>query len=165
VKQEGEWYIESVREAIAVPPSNAKHLEDLAFLIGNWVEDVEKGGNSKAAYSWAEHGNFIVNSFDITIKDLDVGGGTQWIAWDAAAKKPHSWAFVSNGSFAEGVWTKEESGWKIALTATMSDGSKVKATNIFKKIDNDHFSFHFVDRSVDGKPLPDEKELKMKRVK
>ena len=39
VKQEGKWLLESVREAIAVPPNNAEHLEDLAFLIG----DVDRG--------------------------------------------------------------------------------------------------------------------------
>ena len=33
------------------------------------------------------------------------------------------------------------------------------------KIDADHFSFHLIDRSLDGKPLPDEKLIKMKRVK
>src|SRR5262249_27435596 len=52
VKHEGQWYLESVREAIAVPPTNAGKLQELEFLIGHWVEDVEKGGSAKASYSW-----------------------------------------------------------------------------------------------------------------
>ena len=39
------------------------------------------------------------------------------------------------------------------------------ATNIFTKIDADHFSFQFTDRTKDGKPIPDDKPIKMKRVK
>ncbi|MGB6858873.1 MAG: SgcJ/EcaC family oxidoreductase [Terracidiphilus sp.] len=164
VKQDGEWYIESVREAIAVPPSNSKYLQDLGFLIGNWVEDADKG-SSKASYSWAEGGNFIVNNFDVIMNQIPVGGGTQWIGWDAAAKKPRSWAFAFNGGFAEGLWTKDGNKWNIAVAATLAAGKKASATNVLTKIDDDHFSIHLVKRSVDGKALPDEKVVKMKRLK
>ena len=164
VKNDGEWYLESVREAVAFPPTNSKYLQDVAFLIGDWVEDTDKG-SSKAAYSWAEHGNFIVNTFDLTVQDISVGGGVQWIGWDAAAKKPRSWAFIFNGGYAEGVWTKDGKGWKIAVTVSLPDGGKMTATNVLKKIDKDHISAQFVDRSLNGKPLPDDKPIKFKRMK
>jgi uncharacterized protein (TIGR02246 family) len=165
VKVDGDWYIESVREAVAMPPTNAKYLQDIAFLIGDWVEDVEKGGSSHASYAWAQHGNFIVNTFELTLKDIPVGGGTQWIGWDAAAKKPRSWAFVFNGGFAEGVWNKDGNNWKVQLTATLADGKKLTATNLLTRIDADHFSMQFIDRTLDGKQLPDEKAIKMKRAR
>jgi uncharacterized protein (TIGR02246 family) len=164
VKQDAEWYLESVREAVAFPPTNSKHLQDLSFLIGNWIEDAEKG-SSRASYSWAEHGNFIVNSFEVTMKDVSLGGGVQWIGWDTAAKKARAWTFIFNGGFAEAVWTRDGNTWKAAVTASMQDGSKLIATNILKKIDADHFSVQFVDRTLNGKPLPDDKEVKMKRLK
>jgi uncharacterized protein (TIGR02246 family) len=166
VKQEGKWLLESVREAIAVPPNNTERLEDLGFLIGEWTEDVDKGGNAKAAYAWDEHQNFIVNNFDITAKDVSIAGGMQYIGYDAAAKKPRAWTFLFNGGFAEGVWTKEgDNKWKIAVAGTGREGKTVAATNVFTKIDDDHFSFQFVDRVVDGKKLEDDKPVKMKRVK
>ena len=116
VKQDGEWRLESVREAIAVPPNNTEHLEDLAFLIGDWTEDVEKGGSSRASYSWDANQNFILNTFDVTMKDVSVASGTQLIGWDAAVKKPRAWSFLFNGGFAEGVWTPDgENKWKIAV--------------------------------------------------
>jgi uncharacterized protein (TIGR02246 family) len=165
VKQDGEWRMESVREAIAVPPNNTGHLEGLDFLIGEWTEDVDKGGSAKASYSWDANQNFILNTFDVTMKDVSVASGTQYIGWDAAAKKPRAWSFLFNGGFAEGVWTSEgENKWKIAVVATMRDGAKVTATNVFTKIDADHFSFQFTDRTRDGKALPDDKAIKMKRV-
>jgi uncharacterized protein (TIGR02246 family) len=164
VKQDGQWYLESVREAIAVPPTNATHLQDLAFLIGDWTEDVDKGGAARASYSWAAQGNFLVNTFDLTMQDVSIAGGVQWIGWDAAGKKARSWAFLFNGGFAEAVWAKDGNTWKIALTATMRDGKKMTATNVLTKIDADHFSVQFIERKLDGQPLPDEKAVKMKRV-
>ena len=165
VKHDGEWYLESVREAIAVPPTNAEQLEDLAFLVGDWEEDVEKGGGSTASYAWANQGNFLVNSFDLAMQDLPVAGGIQWIGWDQAEKKVRAWSFLFNGGFAEAVWNKDgDNKFKIAVHATMRDGKKASATNIFTKIDLDHFSFQLVDRKLDGKARPDEKPMKMRRV-
>jgi uncharacterized protein (TIGR02246 family) len=165
VKQDGEWRMESVREAIAVPPNNTGHLEGLDFLIGEWAEDVDKGGSAKASYSWDANQNFILNTFDVTMKDVSVASGTQFIGWDPAAKKARAWSFLFNGGFAEGVWTPEgENKWKIAVVATQRDGSKITATNVFTKIDADHFSFQFTERTRDGKALPDDKVIKMKRV-
>jgi len=164
VKKDGQWYLESVREAIAVPPSNAKYLQDLAFLIGDWTEDVDKGGTARASYSLAAQGNFLVNTFELTMQDVSIAGGVQWIGWDAAGKKARSWAFLSNGGFAEAVWTKDGTTWKSTITATMRDGKKMTATNVLTKTDADHFSVQFLDRKLDGQPLPDEKAVKMKRV-
>jgi uncharacterized protein (TIGR02246 family) len=165
VKEDGDWHLESLREAIAVPPTNSEHLQELAFLVGDWTEDVEKGGSARASYTWASQGNFLVNSFDLTIQDVSVAGGVQWIGWDASIKKARSWAFLFNGGFVEGTWTKEGDVWKVALNATMRDGKKMTATNVITKIDNDHVTLHFIDRSLEGKALPDDKVVKMKRVK
>ncbi len=166
VKQDGEWRLESVREAVAVPPNNTDRMDSLSFLIGDWTEDADKGGSSKASYSWDANQNFILNTFDVTMKDVSVASGTQFIGWDAAAKKPRAWSFLFNGGFAEGVWNPDGvNKWKIAVTGITRDGVKVAATNVFTKIDDDHFSFQFIDRTKDGKPLPDDKVIKMKRVK
>ena len=83
VKQDGKWYLASVRDAILVPPSNHEHLRELDWLAGDWVDEAEKGEVAKASYSWAENDNFLVSSFVTTLKDVPVAGGTQWIGWDA----------------------------------------------------------------------------------
>jgi hypothetical protein len=166
VKADGQWYLASVREAIAVPPTNADRLRDVAFLIGNWTEDSEKGGSAKASYSWHESQNFMLNHFDVALKDISVAGGVQLIGWDESLKKPRAWSFLFNGGFAEAVWTKDGTNkWKIAVNGTQRDGSKVSATNLFTKIDDDHFSWQFTNLNVDGKPLPDADPIKFKRVR
>lgn len=165
VKKDDQWYIASVREAIAVPATNATKMLDLAFLVGNWAEDSERGA-ARASYAWDPTQNFLVNTFDLTLKDVAVAGGVQWIAWDESTKNPRAWSFLSNGGFAEATWKKDGDGkWKIALAGTQRDGSKLTATNVLTKIDADHFSIHLTDLKVDGKALPDGPAVKMKRVK
>jgi uncharacterized protein (TIGR02246 family) len=162
-KRDGDWYLESVREAIAVPPTNSEHMQDLAFLVGHWQD--ESGGGSTSSYAWAAQGNFLVNSFDWNMQDVPVAGGVQWIGWDASEKKMRTWSFLFNGGFAEAVWNKDGNRYKIAVRATLRDGKKASATNIFTKIDGDHYSLQLVDRVLDGKPLPDDKPMRMRRVR
>jgi uncharacterized protein (TIGR02246 family) len=55
VKKDGEWYLQSVHDSVAHPPSNAEHLEDLEWLIGEWTGESEKGESGTATYDWAEN--------------------------------------------------------------------------------------------------------------
>jgi uncharacterized protein (TIGR02246 family) len=164
VKQDGQWFFESVREAIPTPPSNAEKLEDLAWLIGNWADEAERGAVAKASFSWAENQNFIVSTFVTTLKDVPVAGATQWIGWDAADKRVRSWSFDSSGGFSEAVWTSDGDRLVSKTTTTTRDGKKVTATNIVTMVDPGHLTWQSTQRSVDGKSLPDTEVVKMKRV-
>jgi uncharacterized protein (TIGR02246 family) len=165
VKQDGQWLLASVRDAVLVPPSSHDYLRDLDFLTGDWVDEAQKGEAAKASYSWAENDNFLVSTFAVTLKDVAVGGGTQWIGWDGAAKGIRSWSFDSNGGITEGTWSKDGDKWLVKATATLRDGKKVMATNVITKVDADHFTWQSTQRSVDGNKLPDTEVVKMKRAK
>lgn len=165
VKQDGEWYLASVRDAILVPPSNHDNLRELEWLAGDWVDEAEKGEAAKASYSWAENDNFLVSSFVTTLKDVPVAGGTQWIGWDGAAKQIRSWSFNSNGGFAEGTWSRDGDKWTVKVSATPRDGKKVTANVVITKVDADHLTWQSTKRSVDGKAAPDSDAVKMKRAK
>jgi uncharacterized protein (TIGR02246 family) len=165
VKKDGEWYLQSVRDAVAHPPSNAKHLEGLEWLIGEWTGEAEKGESANASYDWAENQNFIVSSFATTVDGVPVVGGTQWIGWDAVDKQVRSWSFYSRGGFGETVWTKDGDKWALKTTAKTADGKKVSATNIVTKMDDDHMTWQMTKLTVDGESKPDPKLVKMKRAK
>jgi uncharacterized protein (TIGR02246 family) len=165
VKKDGEWYVQSVRDAEARPPSQAEHLEDVAWLIGEWTGEADKGESSTASYDWDENENFIVSSFAITLDGAPVVGGTQWIGWDAVEKRIRSWSFYSRGGFGEAVWAKEGNQWTLQTTARTADGKKVSATNILTKTDDDHLTWQMTRLTVNGESLPDTKPVKMKRVK
>jgi uncharacterized protein (TIGR02246 family) len=164
VRQDGEWYLQRVQDAVAHPPSNAEHLEDLEWLIGEWTGEAGKGESAAATYDWAEHQNFIVSTFVTTLNGVPIVGGTQWIGWDAAEKQVRSWSFYSHGGFGEAIWTGESGKWAIKTAARMADGKKVMATNILTRTDDDHLTWQMTGLTVDGKSLPDPQPVKMKRV-
>ena len=165
VKQDGEWYFESVRDSLAQPPSNVEHFEELEWLIGDWTGDKTKGESMEASYDWAENKNFIVCSFVTTLNGEPVVGGTQWISWDAVDKQIRSHSFYSGGGVGEAVWTREGNKWMSKLKARTADGKVVSATNILTRIDADHATFQVTQLTVDGKTLPDAPATKISRVK
>jgi uncharacterized protein (TIGR02246 family) len=165
VKRYGEWYLESVRDSVPHPPSNAEHFEDLEWLLGEWTGDAEKGEGSKATYDWAENRNFIVSTFATTVDGVPVVGGTQWITWDAVDKKIRSYSFYSGGGVGEAVWTKNGDTWVMKVTAKTAAGKRASATNLLIKVDDDHSTWQITQLTVDGQPMPDPKPVKMKRVK
>ena len=165
VKKDGVWYLQSVRDAVAHPPSNAEHLEGLEWLIGEWTGEAEKGESATASYDWEENQNFIVSSFATTVDGAPVGGGIQWIGWDAVEKRIRSWSFYSRGGFGEAVWTRDGDRWALQTTARTAAGKKVSATNVVTKTDDDHMTWQITKLTVDGESMPALKPVKMKRVK
>jgi uncharacterized protein (TIGR02246 family) len=165
VKKDGEWYFESVRDSVALPPSNAAHFEGIDWLIGDWVGENVKGESGTASYAWAENQNFIVSTFATTLNGIPVFGGTQWIGWDAVDKQIASWSFYSGGGAGQAIWTKGGDTWTLATTARTQDGRKVSGVNVLTKTDNDHFTLQLTKLTVDGEAKPDPQPLKLKRVK
>jgi uncharacterized protein (TIGR02246 family) len=164
VKKDGQWYLQSVRDSVAYPPSNAKHFEELEWLIGEWTGESEKGDSATAEYEWQHDQNFIECTYAATLNGIPVSGGTQWIGYDAIERRIRSWTFYSGGGFGEGAWTKERNNWTIKVTARTAAGNQVTATNIITKTDDDHMSWQLTKLTVDGKTLPDMPPVKMKRV-
>jgi uncharacterized protein (TIGR02246 family) len=166
VKQDGQWFIESVREAVVTPPTQAEKLSDVAWLIGAWApEEGAKGPSATLAFSWAENNNFIVCHFTTTVKDVPVAGGTQWIAWDAAAKSIRAWVFDSTGSISEASWARDGNRLVSKTTTTLPDGKKATSSNIVTRIDDSHLTWQSTQRSVDGQSQPDSEPIKLKRVR
>jgi uncharacterized protein (TIGR02246 family) len=166
VKQSGQWLMESVREAVVTPPTHAEKLDELAFLIGAWApENIKEGPAMNLAFSWAENNNFIVGNFATTLKDVPVAGGTQWIAYDPAAKSIRAWVFDSTGSISESRWTCEGKRLVSKTTTTLPDGKQATSSNVVTRLDDNTITLQFTQRSVDGKTQPDSAPIKLKRVR
>jgi uncharacterized protein (TIGR02246 family) len=165
VRKDGQWYLQSVHDTEVQPPSDGEHLEDLAWLIGEWAGEAERGESATATYEWEDNQAFIVSNFATTVNGIPVIGGTQWIGWDAIDKQIRSWSFYSRGGFGEATWTKDGNKWLLKTSARTADGKKVSATNVITKTDDDHMTWQMTKLTVDGQSLPDLQPVKMKRVK
>jgi len=164
VKKDGKWALSSVRDSAYAPPSNYEHLRELEWAIGDWTDAAEKGEVARASFEWSEGQNYILSSFSAAFKNIEVHGGTQRIGWDPGAKTIRSWTFDSDGAFGEATWSRDGDRWVIKTTTTLRDGKKLTATDIVTRMDADTITWQAKDRMLDGKALPDIKEVKMKRV-
>ena len=117
-----------------------------------------------ATFEWSPDGNFIISTQDATVKDTPVSGATEWIGWDPATSQIRSWSFVADGSIGENTWSNEGDQWFIKTNAILPNGRKLAATNIVTRNGPDEITWQSKDRMLDGKALPDVKEIKMKRV-
>jgi uncharacterized protein (TIGR02246 family) len=165
VKKDGKWLLSSVRDTPYAPPSNYEHLRDLEWTIGDWADEADKGEVGRVSFEWSEGQNFILSSFATTFKNIEVAGGTQRIGWDPAAKHIRSWTFDADGGFGEATWAKDGDRWVIKTQTVSRDGKKLTATDVVTRVDADTITWQSKDRTLDGKALPDIKEIKMKRVK
>ena len=62
--------------------------------------------------------------------------------------------------FRGATWTKDGDRWVVDSERVLPDGKKIVATNIITRIDADAITWQSKDRTVDGKPAPDVKEVK-----
>jgi uncharacterized protein (TIGR02246 family) len=165
VKKDGQWLLSAVRMASVAPASNFEHLSGLDWAVGNWAGEAEDGGVERLAVAWGDNQNFLTATFSNTVKNVPVGSATQRIGWDPEAKRIRSWVFDATGGFGEGSWTQDGKKWVVKTTAVLQDGKRAAATFVLTPVDADTITLQARDRSVDGKSIPDGKEVKLKRVK
>ncbi len=164
VKKDGQWVLQSVREAPYTPPGNYEHLRGLEWAIGEWVDEGDGPEVGHVTFEWSPEGNFIISTQAVTVKDTLVSRVTEWIGWDPATSQVRSWSFEADGGVGEGVWSNQGDQWIIKTNAILPDGKKLAATNVVTRTSPDAITWQSKDRTLDGKELPDVKETKMKRV-
>lgn len=164
VKQEGTWKLESLRETeIAQPPSGRDHLKELAWLIGEWVDQDEES-SIETSCRWTSNGNFITRSFTVVVGDTIEMEGTQVIGWDPHRNRIRSWVFDSAGGFGEGSWTRSGDRWTVKNKFQLPDGRQGRSTNTFTYVDEDTFKWQSKNRVVGDERLPDVDAVAVQRV-
>jgi uncharacterized protein (TIGR02246 family) len=165
VKKGGLWQLGSVREAPFAAPSNAEHLAGLAWAVGDWTGDAGAGEVEQWSVAWADNQNFLVATSKLTARNVPLAGATQWIGWDPVAKRVRSWTFDATGGYGEGTWTDDGKQWVLKSASVLQDGRKATATYVITPVDGDTISFQARDRTLDGKALPEVKEIRLRRTK
>ncbi len=153
-KQDGKWRMASARDIAPIAPSNVERLQQLEWLIGEWVDESPDTVVS-STYRWSDDGNFIINEFSAKIGGRPAMAGTQRFGWDPLANQIRSWVFDSTGGYGEGLWTRDGDRWVIKLRNVTSDGQVGTATNVLKRIDKDRWGWQSYDRMVGGELSPE----------
>jgi uncharacterized protein (TIGR02246 family) len=165
VKLNGAWHISSLRNAVDVPPSNTEHLESLAWLVGNWAGQRQKGEVEKLSLAWTSTRSFIAGTFSTTAHDFSLGKAEVRIGWDPVAKHIRSWSFDDTGAFGEGSWTTDPKKVVVKMSKVLPDGKKAAGTLIISQVDADTIGLDLRDRTAGDERLPDVPDVKLKRIK
>lgn len=154
LKKDDAWRIISSRSVDREVISNYDELQDLEFLIGDWIDE---GDDSVVVYksSWDDNKAYLLSEFEVIENGVITMKGTQRIGWDSQAKTIRSWVFDSNGGFGEGLWQNVDGVWESRGTGVSSDGQNSTAIRTYTPVDHDHIVVSTRDHVVDGEKLPD----------
>jgi uncharacterized protein (TIGR02246 family) len=164
VKQGDKWLIDAVHESDVPTPETAREaLAPLEWMVGSWQDETD-GAAITTKVRWSASESFLVRSYSMARDGQPEFEGTQVIGWDPAAKQVRSWAFNSDGSFGEGVWSENGADWLIRSVYTLPDGRSASATQVLTPVDADTATVQMIAKEVDGAPEPSTDPVTMKRI-
>jgi uncharacterized protein (TIGR02246 family) len=166
VKKDGKWKISQLIESPLPTLTPRDHLDELAWLIGDWEEtDKTDELTVSSQYAWARGGNYITRN--VTVKragDVTLEGW-QIIGWDPVDENIRTWTFDTEGGFAEGRLTREGDRWLLREVGVTPDGSRSGADNTITKVSPDKLTFESNNRTLNGSPQPSIGRIEISRVK
>ncbi|HEY4309264.1 MAG TPA: nuclear transport factor 2 family protein [Pirellulales bacterium] len=154
VKREGRWLIDGVRESPVRVEDSTVALDDLGWLIGDWVAEGPHV-SAEISCSWGQDQSFIVTHLKMRPATGEPFSSTQLIGWDPKEQRIRSFMFDSRGGFNEGVWTNEGDGWVVKSAASHPNGKRTTSTKIYSRIDENTAIWESIDDDVAGEPTVD----------
>lgn len=152
ILKDGKWSMGVVRD-VPAEPTHRDHLESLAWLVGDWIDE-SRGGVVRTSCRWADNRSFLLQEITILQANQETMKISQRIGWDPLAKQFKTWIFDSEGGYGESRWTPTETGWLIKATSVNSDGTTASATNHIEPVGLDRYVFRSVDRVSGNEVLP-----------
>ena len=163
VKVEGRWLLASVSDyATPVELTAHDHLQELAWLVGDWIEESPDSA-VKSSVRWDETGNYLIQDFVLHVAGAANVSGSTRIGWDALRGHLKSWTFNADGGHSEGYWTRDGDSWTVKSHGANAKGEATSATSVYRVLDGDTMTWRSYDRVVGGVPKGDVPEFVIKR--
>jgi uncharacterized protein (TIGR02246 family) len=151
---DGSWLLAGVRELAPAELTPHERLKELAWLIGDWREEVD-GGVTKSSWKWSDDGVALSATFTVRDPEGATRSGTHRVGWDAERKQFRSWIFDSTGGFADGWWSPGADGsWSVRLNGVDDEGERIAATLTYTGDGPDKLNITQHDRMRGGEELP-----------
>jgi len=136
------------------PDTAHDHLESLAWLVGDWVDESPEA-LVKTSCRWSEDENFLLQEFTVRVQGEDVVTGTQRIGWDPLSNRVRAWMFDSHGGNGESFWNWDGERWVIRSSAVRADGTIVSSLNYLIPQSDDAYRWEASHRMSGDEPLAD----------
>lgn len=163
VKQSGRWLIASVREENDPSISPHEKLKDLAWMVGEWVDEAQDSV-VHVSCRWSEDENFLLRTFHVKRQGKPVMTVSQRIGWDPRTKHIRSWEFDSEGGFGEGTWSRDGDRWVVKHSGVRPEGTSASATNLITRERPDLVRWVSTDRVMGDEVVAGEQSYVLVRV-
>ena len=164
VSENGRWRIAESR----VVPSGKSALADLGWMIGRWQStDAKAGTKVEATYERALGGHAIVGRIKSTKGDGSTVDSLDVIQADRRTGRVRSWTLDSTGSHAEGEFTTDGTSFNRSMVAAPGDpavGDHAEWVQVLRALGPDKILWHSIERSLDGRSLPDTEPVHLKKI-
>ncbi len=155
-----------------VEPSQVDALEALAWMVGTWrATDPDSGATVDASYQRVAGGHLILGGIrhrapardGLPATEIDV---VELIHPDKATGSVRSWVFDSTGARAEGAFETDGTSFNRRFVGTTADGAAgdvARWVQVIVPTGDSACTMQSIERTLDGKPLPDKAPLHFKR--
>ena len=161
---EGDQWKTQTLEDMAPSEPAARHaaLSELDWMVGAWVD---AGGDERveSAWQWSDSKAFLIQHFKVFADGKPVQEGLGIVGWDAQQESLRHWMFDTDAGFAEGIGFGHEDEWQMRNQYVLPDGQLASAVVIYRKIDDNRFTWRRIAQEVDGELLPDMDEITVVR--
>lgn len=155
VLENGAWLIAES----TVQPSQVEALDALDWMVGEWkADDRQGGGTVEATYQRVAGGHLILGGIRIRGTGADEVDAVELIHADKATGTVRSWVFDSTGARAEGTVETDGTSFNrrfVGTTADGAEGSVARWVQVLVPTGERTCTMHAIERSLDGRPLPD----------
>lgn len=166
------WQLAGLRESERPVVADADMLDDLDWLVGEWVLDVEETAEQpgtvqpaataamEMSVRWDAGHTFLVREARVPVAATDKDAATfveihQRIGWDPIVRRIRSWSFSSDGSRGEATWFRDGDSWVAVQTAVLPNGRQDTAVNIYTYDGRDRCIWRILPEALeadDGRP-------------
>jgi uncharacterized protein (TIGR02246 family) len=168
VREADGWKIAALREDRLDAPAGAETLEDLDWMVGDWVVLDDRAGKPAAGapekpaiemtVRWNANRTFLLRDVKIAAPgnagDAAALHVTQRIGWDPLSRQLRSWVFSSDGGHGEAIWSRDGDSWVARTTAVLPDGSQTSSLNIYTFDGKDRCAWRSLPTHVGGEHTP-----------
>jgi len=165
VEENGAWRIAESR----VGPSAGALMHDLAWLLGTWqATDARTGTSFEMRFEKALDGRAILGRSTIRPKQGSPVESIDLIHADARDGLVRCWILDSSGARAEGVLDSDGTSLNRSLVGVAGEeagSGRVQWVQVIAPGADDRMVLHAIDRTVDGRPVPDGEPVTFRRIR
>ena len=145
-------------------------LEDLDWMVGDWVVVDDRAGKTDAVASepttaviemkvrWNANRTFLLRDVKImapgSADETAALHVTQRIGWDPLSRQIRSWVFSSDGGYGEAAWSRDGDSWVARTTGVLPDGTRTASLNVYTFDGKDRCTWRSLPTHVGGEHTP-----------